>query len=290
MVKDPYKALNVPHSASSEVIKRSYRKLARQYHPDRVTSEAEKENATTAFAEIATAYAILSDPKKKAQYDHIYKYGGYDSLDNCSNGGSVRKNTKGNESNSSRSSFHGSQRNEGFYSATTTSSPSIPASRKRKSSTGIGYVCTDPLAFLWSQGKIQIRQTVAGIQIPSRLHSSDTGLRFAFTSGYVSTRSEHGIRQYSSTTTQFSQGKKYTRTETTTLYPDGGKEVVIEGNDCAEQRYYIVTTTTQPNHENRDEGVTQQTKENCPWYMSAWSEIKDKLTMCYNPTEVTEPQ
>jgi DnaJ-class molecular chaperone len=273
MVKDPYKILNVPHSASPEEIKRSYRKLARQYHPDRVTTEVDKENATTAFAEIATAYTLLSDPKKKAQYDHIYKYGGFDSSDQA---------CKINEFN----------RDSSQRSTATASSPQgIPTTRKRKSSTGIGYVCTDPLAFLWSQGKIQMRQTVAGIQIPSRLHSSDTGLRFAFSAGYVSTRSENGIRQYSCTTTQFAQGKKFTRTETTTFYPDGGKEVIIEGNDCAEQRYYTATpmrNRTQQN--NDDEGVTQTTKETGPWYMSAWSEIKDKLTMCYSPSAVNEPQ
>ena len=77
-IRDPYLVLNLPHSATQDEIKKSYRNLARQYHPDRVTDPDEKEKATASFAEISTAYALLSDPRRKAQYDHIYKYGGFD--------------------------------------------------------------------------------------------------------------------------------------------------------------------------------------------------------------------
>ena len=82
MVPDPYKILNLPHSADAEQIKRSYRQLARKYHPDTWSqpcfSESEKQQATAKFAEIAAAYALLSDEKAKSDYDKIYKYGGYD--------------------------------------------------------------------------------------------------------------------------------------------------------------------------------------------------------------------
>lgn len=277
MVRDPYKILNVPHSASQDDIKRSYRTLARQYHPDRVTDLSEKENATASFAEIATAYALLTDPRRKAQYDHIYKYGGFDD--------DVDRKLNDVDTNAS-------QRNVNNYQRTSQQSydNQNPASRKRKT-TGIGYVCSDPLAFLWSQGNIQMRRTVAGIQVPSRLQPGNDGLRFAFSAGFV-TREPSGIRQHSCSTTQFCQGKKFTRTETTTFYPDGRKEVVIEGEDSVEQRYY--TTYSDPSSTNvagdvprhSNEGVTQH-DENSPWYMTAWSEIKDKLTMCYNPCIVT---
>jgi len=82
MVSDPYKVLNLPHSADAVQIKRSYRQLARKYHPDTWSqpcfSEAEKQQATAKFAEIASAYALLSDEKAKSDYDKIYQYGGYD--------------------------------------------------------------------------------------------------------------------------------------------------------------------------------------------------------------------
>ena len=80
MVSDPYLALHLPHTATNEQIKRSYHELARRHHPDRfvTASDAEKDAATQRFAKIAQAYELLSDARRKAQYDHIYKYGGYD--------------------------------------------------------------------------------------------------------------------------------------------------------------------------------------------------------------------
>ena len=65
MNKDLYKILGVSRNATAKEIKSSYRKLAREFHPDRNTSkEAEQK-----FKEITAAYAVLSDEKKKAQYD-----------------------------------------------------------------------------------------------------------------------------------------------------------------------------------------------------------------------------
>jgi curved DNA-binding protein CbpA len=298
-IRDPYKVLNLPHSATQDEIKKAYRILARKYHPDRVTDLIEKERATATFAETSTAYALLSDPRRKAQYDHIYKYGGFDdnetsTKDRIQEGSSSNR---GFSSSRNVSSYQTDSQRPGFVENKENSNPN--QSRKRK--TGIGYVCTDPLAFLWSQGKIQVRQTVAGIQIPSRLHNGSNngnGFRFAFSEGLV-TRSSTGLRQSSCSTTQFCEGQKFTRTETTTYYPDGRKEVVIEGNDCVEERY----TTTYPkqqqqssntvsgSNKNGDSGVTQaRDGESLPWYMNAWSEIKDKLTMCYSPCVVDQRQ
>src|SRR3954466_5892495 len=63
---DPYKALGVDKKASDEDIKKAYRKLAREYHPDRNPDDPAAEER---FKEIQQAYSILSDPDKRRQYD-----------------------------------------------------------------------------------------------------------------------------------------------------------------------------------------------------------------------------
>jgi DnaJ-class molecular chaperone len=64
---DYYKILGVSKTASAEDIKRAYRKLALQYHPDKnKTKEAEEK-----FKEINHAYEVLSDPQKRQQYDQF---------------------------------------------------------------------------------------------------------------------------------------------------------------------------------------------------------------------------
>lgn len=65
-MKDYYKILEVGEAASAEEIKKSYRKLAMQYHPDKNPGDKEAEQK---FKEIAEAYEHLSDPAKKGQYD-----------------------------------------------------------------------------------------------------------------------------------------------------------------------------------------------------------------------------
>lgn len=65
MSKDYYKILNISKSASDDEIKRAYRKLAQEYHPDKPGGSAEK------FKEINEAYQILSDRQKRAQYDRF---------------------------------------------------------------------------------------------------------------------------------------------------------------------------------------------------------------------------
>lgn len=68
--KDYYDLLSVPRGASDSQIKRSYRKLALQYHPDKAQgSTAEKEKAAKKFAEISNAYEALVDPEKRQIYD-----------------------------------------------------------------------------------------------------------------------------------------------------------------------------------------------------------------------------
>jgi len=64
--KDYYKILGVNKSASAAVIKKAYRKLAMKYHPDR---NKENKAAEERFKQISEAYAVLSDPEKRKQYD-----------------------------------------------------------------------------------------------------------------------------------------------------------------------------------------------------------------------------
>ncbi len=71
--RDYYEVLGVDKKATADELKRAYRKLAIQYHPDRQQdkSEAEKKQAEEKFREAAEAYEVLSDPDKRARYDQF---------------------------------------------------------------------------------------------------------------------------------------------------------------------------------------------------------------------------
>ena len=71
--KDFYKILGVAKDASDADIKKAYRKLARQYHPDTNSGDAAAEKK---FKDISEAYSVLSDPDERQQYDAIRAMGG----------------------------------------------------------------------------------------------------------------------------------------------------------------------------------------------------------------------
>ena len=73
MAKDLYEVLGVSKNATEQEIKSAYRKLALKYHPDKHKGDKDSE---TKFKEINQAYEVLSDKKKRQQYDTFGAYGG----------------------------------------------------------------------------------------------------------------------------------------------------------------------------------------------------------------------
>lgn len=71
-MKDYYEILGVSKNASQDEIKKKYKKLALNFHPDRHVndSEEDKKKAEEKFKEISEAYDVLSDPDKRAKYDN----------------------------------------------------------------------------------------------------------------------------------------------------------------------------------------------------------------------------
>jgi DnaJ-class molecular chaperone len=67
-MKDLYKTLGVPENADEATIKKAYRKLAKEYHPDVTNNDKKK---TERFKEINEAYAVLGDKEKRAEYERL---------------------------------------------------------------------------------------------------------------------------------------------------------------------------------------------------------------------------
>jgi curved DNA-binding protein len=65
--RDYYKILEVPRTVTPDALKRSYRKLARRFHPD----VSKEKNAEAHFKEVQEAYEVLKDPEKRAAYDQL---------------------------------------------------------------------------------------------------------------------------------------------------------------------------------------------------------------------------
>jgi molecular chaperone DnaJ len=75
--KDFYQVLGVPDSASQGDIKKAYRRLAKQYHPD---ANPDNPKAAERFKEVSEAHSTLSDPEKRKQYDQMRRYGAFDGM------------------------------------------------------------------------------------------------------------------------------------------------------------------------------------------------------------------
>ncbi|KAM6986776.1 dnaJ homolog subfamily B member 5 [Aplochiton taeniatus] len=93
MGKDFYKVLAVPSDSNEEEIKKAYRKMALKFHPDKNSDEGAEDR----FKEIAEAYEILTDPKKRSIYDQFGEEG-------LKNGGGVSMSS---QTNSHPYGYHG---------------------------------------------------------------------------------------------------------------------------------------------------------------------------------------
>jgi curved DNA-binding protein len=69
MAKDYYQVLGIPRNATEQQIKKAYRKLAMQYHPDR--NPGNEKWANEKFKEVNEAFSVLGDPEKRKQYDQF---------------------------------------------------------------------------------------------------------------------------------------------------------------------------------------------------------------------------
>ena len=69
--RDYFQVLGVDRSADADTVKRAFRKLARQYHPD---VNPNNKDAEARFKEISEAYEVLSDPQKRRRYEQFGQY------------------------------------------------------------------------------------------------------------------------------------------------------------------------------------------------------------------------
>jgi len=87
VAKDFYQVLGVPDSAKPEEIKKAYRRLAKQYHPD---ANPNNPQAADRFKEISEAHTVLSDADQRSKYDRMRKYGAFGGAGTRPPGGGAR--------------------------------------------------------------------------------------------------------------------------------------------------------------------------------------------------------
>ncbi|MEE0967496.1 MAG: J domain-containing protein [Bacilli bacterium] len=85
---DPYSVLGVSRDASEDEIKKAYRKLSKQYHPDSNINNPNKEVLTEKFKQVQTAYQQIMDEKRGKTTSQSYNTGGYSQYGGYSNQGS----------------------------------------------------------------------------------------------------------------------------------------------------------------------------------------------------------
>ncbi|KAF7660326.1 hypothetical protein LDENG_00284810 [Lucifuga dentata] len=110
--KDFYKVLGVSPDSDEDEIKKAYRKMALKFHPDK-NSDADAEEK---FKEIAEAYEILTDPKKRSIYDQYGEEGLKNKMSVAGQGSVYRNNFQGDTSGLFSSNFHGSDHFDIFFS------------------------------------------------------------------------------------------------------------------------------------------------------------------------------
>ena len=251
MVSDPYKALGLSHNATPVEIKSAYRKIAMNLHPDRLTREnaspRQIQDATLEFAKVTSAYSILSDSNKKSQYDHIYKYGGYDE-------------TEDQENNNTRANIH--VPNHQYQTQ--------GSQYERPSKKSVGYTLYNPCAFILSAGKEESK-SVAALSLPTRWNG-----RFGYSMSTGALRkSPSGNLEFTSKTSGYKRGEKFQRIEKAKVHRDGRKKVLIQDNKGhVERRFSQAPSNYRPTSRFYDDDCTTVAGQNS-WYLDAWDRLQD---------------
>ena len=181
--KDYYEVLGVSKDASEDEIRKAYKKLAIKWHPDKHVDD--KKEAEEKFKEISEAYSVLSDPKKKREYDtggFDFDFGDFDNFDPFA----------------MFESFFGGRGKHGFGNF------------------GFGGFDDDDDFFGKGFGGNK------GHKFGFGFDDDDFGFGGNFGSGFS------GQGTSVKKTTQIINGKKITKTETTTVDSDGNKKTVVK--------------------------------------------------------------
>lgn len=206
---DYYEVLDVPHRVSEKEIRRAYKRLAVQYHPDKNPGNAEAEER---FKQIAEAYEVLSDPEKRRSYDLYGKEG----LDN-----GVRSQGFGMDHAMEmfQELFGGLMFSDPFFGSSSFLDADPFFSSRRRGSRGMSHR-SDPFSSLFSD------MDDFGSSMSSQ----------SFSSSY-SQMGAGGMSKSVRTTTEMRNGNRVTRTETAVTYPDGRVETWTETNSSNLEDY-----------------------------------------------------